>query len=186
MSQHEKFAWGSLIVGLLAWLFLTMRMTEGWVVVDASPRHMIWTYGGVVLLMIVAHAVLAGVFGGGADKDERDLAIAARAERMEGLVVLVSVNVLIIHALAQAAFAGEPAARASMMPRARRRSCASVRPAKLTSDCAVIMYSAVVASWSPWLNIGAPVSMAMRISSSALSRATSAVRSGGRITRSIT
>jgi len=106
MSQHEKFAWGSLIVGLLAWLFLTMRMTEGWVFVDASPRHMIWTYGAVVLLMIVAHAVLAGVFGGGADKDERDLAIAARAERMEGLVVLVSVNVLIIHALAQAAFAG--------------------------------------------------------------------------------
>ena len=111
MSQHEKFAWGSLIVGLLAWLFLTMRMTEGWVFVDASPRHMIWTYGAVVLLMIVAHAVLAGVFGGGADKDERDLAIAARAERMEGLVVLVSVNVLIIHALAVAAL-GE-----QMLPR---------------------------------------------------------------------
>lgn len=106
MSRHEKLAWGSLLASLLVWLFLTMRMTEGWVFVDASPRHMIWTYGAVVLLMIVAHAVLAGVFGGGADKDERDLAIAARAERMEGLVVLVSVNVLIIHALAQAAFAG--------------------------------------------------------------------------------
>ena len=107
MSQHEKFAWGSLLASLLAWLFLTMRMTEGWVVVDASPRHMIWTYGAVVVLMIVAYAVLAGVLGGGADKDERDLAIAARAERIEGVVVLVAVNVLIIQALAQAAFAGQ-------------------------------------------------------------------------------
>ena len=111
MSQHEKFAWGSLIVGLLAWLFLTMRMTEGWVVVDASPRHMIWTYGGVVLLMIVAYAVLAGVLDRGVAKDERDLAIAARAERIGGLVVLVAVNVLIIHALAEAALGEE------MMPR---------------------------------------------------------------------
>ena len=106
MSQHEKFAWGSLLASLLAWLFLTMRMTEGWLVVEVSPGHMIWTYGAVVVLMIVAHAVLAGVLGSGADKDERDLAIAARAERMEGLVVLVSVNALIIHALAEAAFAG--------------------------------------------------------------------------------
>jgi hypothetical protein len=106
MSQHEKFAWGSLLASLLAWLFLTMRMTEGWVVLDVSPRHMIWTYGAVVVLMIVAHAVLGGVLGGGTDKDERDLAIAARAERTEGVVVLVAVNVLIIQALAQAAFAG--------------------------------------------------------------------------------
>jgi hypothetical protein len=28
MSQYEKFAWGSLFASLLAWLFLTMRMTD--------------------------------------------------------------------------------------------------------------------------------------------------------------
>ena len=110
MSQHEKFAWGSLIASLLTWLFLTMRMTENWMIVDASTRHMIWTYGAVVILMIVAHAVLAGLLGdragNEAGKDERDLAITARAERLEGIVVLVAVNVLVIHALAQAAFAG--------------------------------------------------------------------------------
>lgn len=107
MSQHEKFAWGSLFASLLAWLFLTMRMTESGAVVDASPRHMIWTYGVMVILTIVAHAVLAGVTyagaGSGTQKDERDLAIAARAERIEGIVVLVAVNSLIIHALAYAA-----------------------------------------------------------------------------------
>jgi magnesium-transporting ATPase (P-type) len=107
MSQHEKFAWGSLFASVLAWLFLTMRMTESWLVVDASPRHMIWTYGAVVILMIVAHAVLSGLVyartGGGSQKDERDLAIAARAEHIEGIVVLVAVNLLVIHALAYAA-----------------------------------------------------------------------------------
>jgi hypothetical protein len=110
MSRYEQFAWGSLLASVLAWLFLTMRMTEDWAVLNVSPGHMIWTYGAVVALMIVAHAVLAAVLhgreGSQADKDERDLAIAARAERLEGLVVLVAVNALIIHALAQAAFAG--------------------------------------------------------------------------------
>jgi hypothetical protein len=110
MSHHEKFAWGSLIASLLAWSFLTMRMTDSWAVVNVSPGHMIWTYGAVVVLMIAAHATLAAILdaraGSEAGKDERDLAIAARAERIEGLVVLAAVNVLIIHALAQAAFAG--------------------------------------------------------------------------------
>src|SRR6056297_3433616 len=95
MPQYERFAWGSLLASVLSWLFLTMRMTEDWMVVD---------------LMIVAHAVLGGLLHvrgeGRAEKDERDLAIAARAERIEGLVVVLAVNVLIIHALAQAAFAG--------------------------------------------------------------------------------
>ena len=63
MSQHEQFAWGSLLASVATWLFLTMRMTESWMIVNAPPRHMIWTYVAVVILMIVAHAVLAGVLG---------------------------------------------------------------------------------------------------------------------------
>lgn len=110
MSFHEKSAWGSLLASLLAWAYLTMRMTDGWAVVDAGARHMIWTYAGVVILMIVAHAVIAGVLAARerepAVKDERDVGIEARAERIEGLVVMVAINVLIIHALAEAAFAG--------------------------------------------------------------------------------
>ncbi len=43
---------------------------------------------GACVERIVAHALLAG------------------AERLEGMVVLVAVNVLIVHALADAAFAG--------------------------------------------------------------------------------
>jgi len=85
-------------------------MTDSWAVVNVSPGHMIWTYGAVVVLMIAAHALIAGLLhalaGSELEKDERDLAIAARAERIEGVVVLVAVNVLIIQALAQAALAG--------------------------------------------------------------------------------
>ena len=39
MSQHEQFAWGSLLASVATWLFLTMRMTESWMIVNASPRH---------------------------------------------------------------------------------------------------------------------------------------------------
>ncbi len=110
MSHHEKFAWGSLVASLLVWSFLTMRMTDSWAVVNVPPGHMIWTYVAVVFLMIVAHSLIAGLLNASAqgevEKDERDLAIAARAERVEGVVVLVAVNVLIIQALLEAALAG--------------------------------------------------------------------------------
>jgi hypothetical protein len=110
MSHHEKFAWGSLLASLLGWSLLTMRMTHDWSVVDVGPGHMIWTYVAVVILMVVTHAVLAGVLGVRSEapvlKDERDLAIEARAERFGGTVVLVAINVLIIHALLEAAYAG--------------------------------------------------------------------------------
>ncbi len=110
MSYFEKSAWGSLVASLFAWSYLTMRMTDSWAVVDVGARHMIWTYVAVVILFVVAHAVIAGVLAARAErpavKDERDAAIEARAERVEGLVVLCAINVLIIHALAEAAFAG--------------------------------------------------------------------------------
>lgn len=110
MSKHEKHAWASLVASILVWSFFTMRMTDGGAIVEASVRHMVWTYAAVVILMIVAHALIAGVLaaGGSEDglKDERDHAIEAKAERLEGYVVLVAINGLVIHALADAAFAG--------------------------------------------------------------------------------
>lgn len=110
MSEHEKFAWASLVASALVWAFLAMRMTEGGWVVEASPGHMLWTYAATVVLMAFAHAVIAAVLAarphGIAFKDERDRAIEARADRIEGYVVLVAINVLVLHALADAAFAG--------------------------------------------------------------------------------
>jgi len=82
---------------------------RGWVA-DVGPRHMLWTYVATVLLMIVAHSIIAAVLAarraGDVLKDERDVAIEARADRIEGYVLTVVINVLVVHALADAAFAG--------------------------------------------------------------------------------
>lgn len=110
MSEHEKSAWGSLVAAALVWAFFTMRMTEGGLVADVGVRHMVWTYVATVVLMIVAHSIVAAVLAARRDgsplQDERDAAIEARADRIEGYVLGVLVNVLVIHALADAAFAG--------------------------------------------------------------------------------
>lgn len=110
MSEHEKFAWSSLVVAALVWAFFAMRMTDGGWMADVSPRHMLWTYVATVVLMIVSHSIIAALLAagraGGALKDERDAAIEARADRIEGYVLLVAINAMVIHALADAAFAG--------------------------------------------------------------------------------
>lgn len=110
MSEHEKYAWGSLAASGLVWLFLAMRLTAGWRMADVSVGQVFWTYVVTVVLMSVAHALIAVLFvarrGGDAGKDERDAVIEARAQRLEGYVVLVGVNLLVLHALATAAFGG--------------------------------------------------------------------------------
>jgi len=110
MSEHEKFAWASLVASSLVWAFFGMRLTDGGQVVDVSVRHLVWTYAATVVLMAATHAVIAAALArrprGIAFKDERDRAIEARADRIEGYVVMVAINVLVIHALADAAFAG--------------------------------------------------------------------------------
>lgn len=110
MSGHEKFAWASLVASAVVWTFFATRMTDGGQVVDAGAAHMLWTYVTTALLMAIAHSVIAAVLAarphGITFKDERDHAIEARADRIEGYVVVVTINVLVIHALADAMFAG--------------------------------------------------------------------------------
>ena len=115
MSQHEKSAWWSLVSGLLIWAYLTMRMTDGGQVVELSPGHIISTYITVIVLAIIAAAVPAIVSaasdrsGQEQEPDERDRAIDAVGDRWEGYVVIVAVNVIVIHALAAAAYPGREA-----------------------------------------------------------------------------
>jgi uncharacterized membrane protein len=110
MSEHEKYAWLSLVGSGLVWLFFEMRMLDGWQLAEVSPRHMLWTYVAVVALMIVVHSVSAALVaakaGGSRQFDERDRAIEAHAERVEGYIVLAAINVLVIQAIAQAAYPG--------------------------------------------------------------------------------
>jgi len=118
MSEHEKHAWASLIASTLIWAFFAMRMTDGGWVVDVSARHMLWTYVATTVLMIVSHSIIAALLAarraGGALKDERDAVIEARADRIEGYVLVVVINVLVVHALADAAFGGHALPRVDL------------------------------------------------------------------------
>lgn len=107
MSAHEKSAWWAFATGLLIWLYLAMRMTDGWQVVDLPPQVAINTYVTVVVLAIVA-ASLPAILSAKSDEDEpmdeRDRAIDAAGDRWEGYVVIAVVNVIVIQALASAAY----------------------------------------------------------------------------------
>lgn len=105
MTQHEKMAWWSLGAGALVWLFLLMRFTEDWQIVELSPGSALATYVQMIVLWIVASAIPAVLSARDPEqevKDERDRAIEALGDRWEGYVVVIAVNVLIIHALVSA------------------------------------------------------------------------------------
>ena len=107
MSAHEKSAWWAFATGLLIWLYLAMRMTDGWQVVELPPSIAISTYINVVVMAIIAAslpAILSAKSDGDEPMDERDRAIDATGDRWEGYVVIALVNVIVIQALASAAY----------------------------------------------------------------------------------
>ena len=106
MSMHEKSAWWAFATGLLIWLYLAMRMTDGWQVIDL-PQIAISTYINVVVMSILAAslpAILSAKTDADEAMDERDRAIDAAGDRWEGYVVIAVVNVIVIQALASAAY----------------------------------------------------------------------------------
>lgn len=112
-SDPELRALGSLVAAVAVWLFLGMRLTDGGVPVDVPVRHLVFTYVAVVVAMIVLTATLASALEvrrtlqgrlGEVESDERDLAIEARAERVEGWVSLAGINVLVVQAIGSAAY----------------------------------------------------------------------------------
>jgi hypothetical protein len=116
MSSHEKTAWWSLAAAVLIWSFLLMRFTEDWQVVDLAPSLVLSTYVQMIVLWIIASAVPAAVSARRStepERDERDLAIEALGDRWEGWVVVIAVNVLVVHLLADAYYAD----RTPSMPR---------------------------------------------------------------------
>ncbi|MEL6360492.1 MAG: hypothetical protein AAFR21_05360 [Pseudomonadota bacterium] len=111
MAQAEKYAWVSLITtGIIYWYF-QMRMLDGWEVVDQSPSRLLWVFGTVVAMFIIAEGVVAGFLAskgsdGEIEKDERDLDIDRRAEQNASWFTIAALNVLIFQLIAQDAFEG--------------------------------------------------------------------------------
>ena len=107
MSQHEKTAWWALGSGILIWLYLLMRFTEGGRIVNLPAADALAAYIQMVVLWVIASVVPAMLAARGPPqtaKDERDRAIDSLGDRWEGYVVVTAINVLIVHALTRALY----------------------------------------------------------------------------------
>jgi len=112
-TDPELGAAGALAASVMTWAFLAMRLTDGGLPVAVPPRHLLFTYVAAIVLMVVALSVVAALVAARrsrqgraeeVERDERDLAIELRAERVEGWVGLGGLNVLVVHALAASAY----------------------------------------------------------------------------------
>jgi hypothetical protein len=115
LSAAEKRAILSLAAALVAWSYFAMRMLDGYVVVDQSAGMVLTAFVGTVVGLVVLEALISAVLAarqeqdGGAvlpEGDERDVAIAARAGRVESAVVIAGINIVVIQMIASAAWPG--------------------------------------------------------------------------------
>lgn len=112
MERRELHALASLIgLGAVFWWF-SMRMLDGFAIIEQSPSKLFWVYLVTIgLSSIIAIAAGALTLGGKSFEDERDRAIALRAGRNERFFIIVAINVVIWQALAQDVFAAPWAPR---------------------------------------------------------------------------
>ena len=104
MARAEQYSWASLAALIAVFGWFQMRMLDGWIVVDQPASTLFGIYVGVIAAATVAEVVIAGGFkllsrGQTVERDERDLAIEARANQNERIFIIAAVNVLIWHAL---------------------------------------------------------------------------------------
>ena len=92
------------LVGLGAtFAYLTMRMTDGWRVVERSSDQLLTIYF-TVIFAATAVGILAGIIARG-EGDERDRAIASSANLNERIFFLIAVNALLWQAMWEGMFA---------------------------------------------------------------------------------
>lgn len=103
MTRAEQYAWLSLVTLGIIYAWFQMRMLDGWRVVDQPASELLWVYFVVLGLSAAAEIAIAVFLDARKDKrierDERDLAIAARVGEHERLFIIIAVNVLIWQAL---------------------------------------------------------------------------------------
>ena len=124
MSQAERYAWLSLIAWVAILFFLLTRFTDGievlgqsfgFTIVEQPAARLLWTYVTLAVIAIIAESVIGTVLAvqagrAGIEKDERDVAIEARANLASYWFVAAALNVIVLHVLLNAAYgsAGMP------------------------------------------------------------------------------
>ncbi|MEQ1867610.1 MAG: hypothetical protein ABL996_23535, partial [Micropepsaceae bacterium] len=119
MSHAERYAWLSLIAWAAILFFLITRFTAGidflgqsfgLTIVEQSAGKLLWTYVTLAVIAIAAESVIAAVLAARAgekvDRDERDIAIEARANLASYWFMAAALNVIVLHVLLNAAYGG--------------------------------------------------------------------------------
>jgi hypothetical protein len=120
MSHAERYAWYSLFAWIAILFFLLVRFTAGieilgqsfgLTIVEQSAGKLLWTYVTLAVIAIVAESVIASVLAvragaGKVERDERDIAIEARANLTAYGFMAVALNVIVLHVLLNAAYGG--------------------------------------------------------------------------------
>jgi hypothetical protein len=100
VNRTEIQAWASLIALVAIFAWFQSRMMDGWSVVSHPPSALLGIYFAVLVLTTLTETLIAATgVGLGAKRrvarDERDLAIDARASLNERLFIIAAVNVLV-------------------------------------------------------------------------------------------
>lgn len=108
-SEGQAYASLALLIAVFAWF--QMRMMDGWTIVQQPASELLGVYFVVLVVSTLAEILIsaagAALTGGRRiERDERDFAIAARAQQNERLFIIVAVNVLIWQALWEGALEG--------------------------------------------------------------------------------
>lgn len=104
MARAEQYSWASLVALIVIFAWFQMRMLHGWTIVDQKAPALFGVYLGVIAAATVAEIVIAITLkilsrGQAIERDERDLAIEARANQNERIFIIAAVNVVIWQAL---------------------------------------------------------------------------------------
>lgn len=101
MSRAEQYSWASLAALLVVFWWFQMRMLDGLTIVDQTAGALFEIYLMVIAASVFLEIVIAAVISPGAsiEKDERDLAIEARANLNERLFMIGAVNAVVWQAL---------------------------------------------------------------------------------------
>ena len=121
MSPTEAYSWVSLLAtSAIFACFYQVMTSNGYIVVDHSPGSLMEIFIGIIILTIMVHAVIAGVFAvkrkstidelidelsfEPSEKDERDIEIERKGERQSSWFIYAAVNIIVFILLVEYTF----------------------------------------------------------------------------------
>ena len=116
MSETERKAWVTLIVDVAVFIFFIRRMTIDWSIHTYSPRELLSIFIAVIVITIVMHAIIAGIFESRkrkddiGEKDERDIKIERMGASYGFYFLAIFVNILVGYIILQNSIEGLDAA----------------------------------------------------------------------------